>query len=367
MTDAAVDAALHLAALVESSDDAIISKDLNGVVTSWNRGAQRIFGYTADEMIGKSILTVIPVDRANEEAEVLDRIRHGESVHHFETIRQHKDGTLIPISLTVSPIRAPDGVIVGASKIARDITERRRGAAALAAAEARKNDLRQRLVALVAGSTALLESPRLEDVLPAIIALARSLTKADGYAIWRVNTIEARWEIGAASGVSDEFARNMLGLYRGVVATVVPFAETLVAEDVGTHPLLQDRREIYRAEGVVSMLAVPLAIAGARRGAFVLYYRSPHLFDDVDIETAQAIGNLSAAAITSAELYDEQRRSRDEATKAYRQANEASRAKDEFLACCPTSCARPSTPCSDGPACFAPAWLRPHACRERSR
>jgi PAS domain S-box-containing protein len=332
MTDAAAAAALHLAALVESSDDAIISKDLNGVVTSWNRGAQRVFGYAAHEMIGKSILTVIPVDRVNEEAEVLVRIRQGESVRHFETIRQHKDGTLIPISLTVSPIRAADGTIVGVSKIARDITERRRAEVALTAAESRKNDLRHRLVALVAGSTALLGSPRLEDVLPAIIALARSLTKADGYAIWRVNPIDDRWEIGASSGVSDEFARNMLGLYRGVVATTVPFAEPLVAEDVGTHPLLQDRGEIYRAEGVVSMLAVPLAIAGARRGTFVLYYRSAHPFDDVDIETAQAIGNLSAAAITSAELYDEQRRSRDEATKAYRQANEASRAKDEFLA-----------------------------------
>jgi PAS domain S-box-containing protein len=332
MADPATAAALHLAALVQSSDDAIISKDLNGVVTSWNRGAERIFGYTADEMIGRSIATLIPADRMSEETEVLSRIRRGESVDHFETIRCHKDGTLIPISLTVSPIRAPNGTIVGASKIARDITERRRAEAALAAAEARQDDLRQRLMALVARSGALFESPRLQDVLPAIIALAQSLTRADGYAIWRLNVVDGIWEAGAASGVSDEFVRNITRLSRGSVAAGVPFADTLVVEDVSTHPLLQDRQHIYRAEGIVSMLAVPLSIAGAPRETLVLYYRSRHAFDDVDIETAHAISNLGAAAITTAELYDEQRRSRDEASKAYRQANEASRAKDEFLA-----------------------------------
>ena len=108
MPDATTAAALHLAALVASSDDAIISKDLNGIVTSWNRGAERVFGYTAQEMIGRSITTVIPSDRLSEETEVLTRIRRGESVDHFETIRRHKDGTLFPISLTVSPIRAPE-------------------------------------------------------------------------------------------------------------------------------------------------------------------------------------------------------------------------------------------------------------------
>lgn len=325
-------AALHFAALIESSDDAIISKDLNGVVTSWNRAAQRIFGYTADEMIGKSIATLIPADRLSEESEVLSRIRRGQSVDHFETIRRHKDGALIPISLTISPIRAPDGTIVGASKIARDITERRRAEAALEAAEARQNDFRRRLMALVAGSGSLFASPRLQDVLPAIIALAQSLTKADGYAIWRLNALDRIWEIGASSGLSDKFVRGIIGLYRGNAPSTVSFSEPLVVEDVGTHPLLEDRLEIYRAEGVVSMLAVPLSIAGVRRGTFVLYYRSPHTFDDVDVETAHAIGNLGAAAITTAELYDEQRRSRDEATQAYRQASEASRAKDEFLA-----------------------------------
>ncbi|RCS22283.1 PAS domain S-box protein [Phyllobacterium salinisoli] len=119
------EAAQRLAAIVESSDDAILSKDLNGVLMSWNSGAQRIFGYTADEVIGKPVTILIPAERHDEEPAILARIRRGERIDHYETIRQRKDGTLIDISLTVSPIKNEDGRIVGASKIARDITERR--------------------------------------------------------------------------------------------------------------------------------------------------------------------------------------------------------------------------------------------------
>ena len=118
--------ALRLAAIVNSSDDAIVAKDLQGVIQTWNRGAERIFGYTADEAIGRSITMLIPADRLSEEDEVLSRVRAGLSVEHFETIRRRKDGTLIDISLTVSPIRTASGVVVGASKIARDITVQRR-------------------------------------------------------------------------------------------------------------------------------------------------------------------------------------------------------------------------------------------------
>ncbi len=114
-----------LAAIVESSDDAIISKDLDGIVTSWNRGAQRIFGYDASEMVGRSVRLLIPLDLHGEEDEVLARIRRGETVDHYETVRRRKDGTLFPISLTVSPLRAADGTVIGASKIARDISDKK--------------------------------------------------------------------------------------------------------------------------------------------------------------------------------------------------------------------------------------------------
>ena len=116
----------YLSAIVDSSDDAIVSKDLNGIVTSWNAAAERMFGYSATEMTGRSIRTIIPGDRQEEEDNVLSRIRRGDRVDHFETIRQRKDGTLVPVSLTVSPIRARDGTILGASKIARDISDRER-------------------------------------------------------------------------------------------------------------------------------------------------------------------------------------------------------------------------------------------------
>jgi PAS domain S-box-containing protein len=116
----------YLAAIVASSDDAIISKDLNGIVTSWNPAAEQMFGFAPDEMIGTSITRIIPHERLSEEDYVLTRVRAGLRVDHFETIRRRKDGSLVEISLTVSPIRNDDGTVIGASKIARDVTERNR-------------------------------------------------------------------------------------------------------------------------------------------------------------------------------------------------------------------------------------------------
>lgn len=118
-------AAQQLSAIVESAEDAILAKDLDGVIITWNSGAERLFGYTADEVIGKPITVLIPADRLDEEPEILRRIRAGQRVEHFDTIRRRKDGSLVEISLTISPIRNAQGRIVGASKVARDITERR--------------------------------------------------------------------------------------------------------------------------------------------------------------------------------------------------------------------------------------------------
>src|SRR5712671_2411274 len=119
----------RMASIVESSDDAIVSKDLNGVIVTWNKGAERIFGYTAEEVIGKPITILIPPDQHEEEPAILERIRRGERVEHYETVRMGKHGSPVDISLTVSPIKNAEGKIVGASKIARDITERKRSEA----------------------------------------------------------------------------------------------------------------------------------------------------------------------------------------------------------------------------------------------
>jgi PAS domain S-box-containing protein len=178
-------AALLLAAIVDSSDDPIIGKDLNGVVTSWNPAAARLFGYTADEIIGRSIRTIIPADRQAEEDEVLARVRRGERVEDFETVRQAKDGRLIEVSLTISPIKTHDGRVTGASKTVRDLTPLRAYAttlerdvrdrtADLQAANARleafafsvAHDLRAPLRGMHGLAQALLEDygPRLDDV-----------------------------------------------------------------------------------------------------------------------------------------------------------------------------------------------------------
>ena len=118
----APEADAHLAAIVDSSFDAIISKDLNSVILTWNRAAERLFGYPAEEAVGRSIRMLIPPHLESEEDDIIDRISRGERVETFETVRVRKDGTRIPVSLTVSPIRSSNGEIVGASKIARDIS-----------------------------------------------------------------------------------------------------------------------------------------------------------------------------------------------------------------------------------------------------
>lgn len=135
----AVHAAL-LAAIVESSDDAIVSKTLDGVVTSWNDGARRLFGWTPAEMVGASIRRIIPPELQVEEDEILARLRSGDRIRHYETERIARDGRRLAVSLTVSPVRDPEGRIVGASKVARDVTERRRMEAALREADRRKDE-----------------------------------------------------------------------------------------------------------------------------------------------------------------------------------------------------------------------------------
>ncbi|WP_244661683.1 PAS domain S-box protein [Mesorhizobium huakuii] len=121
----AEEARQHLSAIVESSFDAIVSKDLDTIIKSWNHGAERLFGYSADEAIGRSVTMLIPDDHQDEEPRILERIRRGERVETYETVRQRKDGSLVPVSLTISPVRSATGQIVGASKIARDITSAR--------------------------------------------------------------------------------------------------------------------------------------------------------------------------------------------------------------------------------------------------
>ena len=179
-----------LAAIVESSDDAIISKSLDGIITSWNKGAERIFGYLAEEVIGKPISILIPPDRHNEEPVILERLRRGERVEPYETVRRRKDGSAVDISLTVSPVKNIDGKIIGASKIARDITERKRNEAQIARL-AREAEHRAKNVLATVQATVHLSQSDTPDSLKRVIE-GRIQALANVHRLF----VESRW-IGA--------------------------------------------------------------------------------------------------------------------------------------------------------------------------
>jgi PAS domain S-box-containing protein len=147
----------HLAAIVDSSDDGIISKNLDGVITSWNKAAERLFGYSAEEAVGRHITLIIPSDRRHEEAMILDRLKRGERVEHFETVRVRKDGGMRDVSLTISPVKDSQGRVIGASKIARDITAQKRAEQTLRENEQRLRALTDALEAQVRARTMELE------------------------------------------------------------------------------------------------------------------------------------------------------------------------------------------------------------------
>ena len=191
---------------------------------------------------------------------------------------------------------------------------------ALAAAEAKQAELEQRLVALVAASGTLFGSPTIEDVLPGVVLLARTLIPADGYALWRFDPAAKRWHIGVSHNMSQAFADRIVGSYQGDQGSTIPFSEPLIAESLHSVPMLAQRLEVYRDEGIESILAVPMQSAGHATGTLVFYFRARHEFTDIEVQTSRALGNLAAAAITTAELYELQQQSRERAERANRQA-----------------------------------------------
>jgi PAS domain S-box-containing protein len=180
----------YLASIVEFSDDAIVSKNLDGIITSWNKGAERVFGYTAEEAIGRPITIVIPEDRLDEEREILTRIRRGEHIDHFETIRRRKNGSMIVISLTVSPVKDAEGKIVGASKIARDITEQKHSQEQIATLAREAEHRSKNMLANVQAAVNLSHSDGSESLKQAIEGRIQAL--ANVHSLF----VESRW-IGA--------------------------------------------------------------------------------------------------------------------------------------------------------------------------
>jgi PAS domain S-box-containing protein len=196
-----VSVAQQSASIVDSSDDAIVSKDLKGVISSWNRGAERIFGYAAEEVVGKPIIILIPAERHDEEKEILQRIGRGERIDHYETVRRRKDGSLVDISLSVSPVKTVEGKIIGASKIARDITERKRAAERIMLLAREVDHRAKNLMAVMQAVVHFTQAETPEDFRTAIEGRLRAVAKAhDLFA-------ETRWK-GADihSVVTEELA-----------------------------------------------------------------------------------------------------------------------------------------------------------------
>jgi PAS domain S-box-containing protein len=181
------EAALRLAAIVESSDDAIVSKDLDGIITSWNGGAERIFGYLAEEIIGKPITILIPPDYQKEEEAIMAQVRRGQRIDHYQTVRQRKHGSLIDISLSISPLKNAQGKVIGVSKIARDITEHKRSEAQIVNLAREAEHRTKNILATVLATVRLSQSDTSDDLKQLIEGRIDALAKV--HALF----VQSRW------------------------------------------------------------------------------------------------------------------------------------------------------------------------------
>ena len=311
--------ARHLAKVVESSDDAIVSKDLDSIIISWNRAAERMFGYTAAEAVGRSIRMIIPADRQPEEDEVLRRIRRGESVTHFETVRQRKDGSLVPISLTVSPIYGDDGSVIGASKIARDITER----VAMEAATVEHAHNTEKLAAVGAAVASTLDR---ESVVQQVTDTATELTHAEfGAFFYNVRDESGdSYTLNALSGASREaFSKLPHPRLTAILAPTFNGEGIVRLADVTSDPRY-GRNDPYHGMPpgplpVRSYMAVPVkGLSGNVLGGLFFGHSQPDRFGEQHERLAAGVALWASVALENSRLYSE--------------ARDANRLKDEFLA-----------------------------------
>ncbi len=266
----------QLAIIVESSDDAIISKNLDGVIVSWNPGAQRLFGYSAEEVIGRPITILIPADLQAEEPKILERVRRGERIEHYETIRRCKDGRLLNVSLTVSPMRDQHGSIFGASKIARDVTARKRAEAVLA----RRADEQ---AALYRFTDRLYRAASVQDIydagLDAIIAGMHcgraSILRSDDHGVMRF----VAWR-----GLSERYRNAVEGHSPWRPGDANP--EPVCVSDIGAADLDRNIASAVKDEGIGAVAFIPLMAEGKLVGKFMAYYETAREFAREDVDLA---------------------------------------------------------------------------------
>jgi PAS domain S-box-containing protein len=329
-----------LAAIIESADDAIITKTLDGIITSWNAGAERIFGYTAAEAIGQPVTMLIPADHPDEEPAILARLRAGQRIEHYETIRVRKDGSVVDISLTVSPIRSPDGRVIGASKIARDITARKRVERQLRE-QSEIIETVNRLGQTLAGEL------ELRKLVQAVTDAATEISNAH-FGSFFYNVLDEAGEsymLYTLSGVPAEaFAHFPMPRNTDIFAPTFKGEGIVLIADVKRDPRYGRNSPYYgMPEGhlpVTSYLAVPVVSrSGEVYGGLFFGHPDAGIFDERSARIIEGLAAQASVAMDNARLFDALKRARAEAEtsaaekeRLYREAQESSRLKDEFLA-----------------------------------
>ena len=326
----------RLAAIVSSSDDAIIGKSLDGRISSWNAGAERLFGYTPEEAIGNSITMVIPPDKLEEERTILSRLRHGERIEHLETERVRKDGRRIDISLTISPILNGAGQIVGASKIARDITERKRADKALMALRDEQASQLADLRRLHEMSTRLVTTLDLHPLLDEILGVATAVEGTQMGLLSLSDPDAAGLRVGASTGLDETFLKAREFTKTGFGACGTSFAERrrVIVEDIETDPICEPFREVLRAAGIKAVHSTPLITrSGKLIGVLTTHFRHQHRPSDREIHLSNLCARQAVDFIENARLYAELR--------------VADQRKDEFLATLAHELRNPLAPLSN--------------------
>jgi PAS domain S-box-containing protein len=275
------EARLQLASIVENSQDAIVSKDLDGRITSWNQGAERLFGYAANETIGKPISLVIPPEREYEESILLDSIRRGEPIIPYDTVRRRKDGSLVEVSLTVAPVKDAEGRVVGASKIAREITARKRAELALAR---RMNEQ----AALYQFTDRLQRAESLDEICDAALdSILRALECQRASILLFDDTGTMRFV--AWRGLSVEYRRATEG--HSPWTRDAPEPPPICVEDIRQADIDEALRSVVAGEGIAALAFIPLVSGGKLVGKFMAYYDAPHAFSEDEVDLAWSIGH----------------------------------------------------------------------------
>jgi PAS domain S-box-containing protein len=323
-----VEAQSLLAAIVASSSDAIISKTLDGVITSWNKGAERLFGWTAEEAIGQSIQLIVPPEWREQEVDILDRLRRGQRLEHVDVERVRKDGARVHLSVTISPVYDRHGHIIGASKTARDISDRKAWEEGLL-----RNTAAQRLLVGIHDATRGLEDPSI--VMREIVTRVGLHFDATRCAYGEVDATKDEITItrGYTNNLPTVAGRYPLDVFGPLMIGELKAGRTAIIDDVNTDPLTDTpaARETYARMSIASLVCVPLVRSGALIGILVMCDSKPRRWDEDEARLLEQVAERTLFAIESARAAAQLRESRDVLQLAMRTGKMGAWSRDLLL------------------------------------